>query len=1176
MPRKTYEVILDVGGDTLPIRASSYESLVRHFLRTLFCEALVRSRRPKLDRATPDLWGGYTAALETFNTICQEQGLRFDSGNALIIAAVQSLPLQRLSNMCRYALDWAKEEIKCERAWRWGTNTLRSILAGDSTVRRALPDNVAVEDLKAEHLFQDIEYVLDVQNGDVRCGVSVAAGHPASALVLWSFLMDRLPLSPGEVTTWSRYPSDQRDRKRSKRVRLWRRGGDALVDAGVYLHLAQMMAQEYPSARLYTNPTLLNHTAIAQLVGTYVAGLPPVNESPQEVYFEGRGVVGKLTFGETNGLRVPTRLTLVHGTPARVFSAQKVDGKWDLCWTDVSLPDVPTPSSTLSRIQPPVGWSDAALVEAHAQTLPCKMHGGQYVGMQPVSAPKYNDIYRQWLSGVQGALSGTDSQHLARRMGARSWVLTGVLLGLRPPETYLCSEHTRYPSFAPPGEGTLGLPPTPKEGLPFILQVSNSGQTGLQTLYFKSREGMCAKLQDYVTFDPEVPFEVAAARQGVVFWAWHAETGRAQQQVSVSDLLRDSVELRWAARISSGLHSLWFRCPGSKMYLRTKNWSIALSSGHARFTKGDFTGVLRDGVWEHISRPGTDELYQELVNEAAQFPASSEGVRGWDSSQQTLMLGVHDRSLETRLLGLRTGALYETSTGLLCINGSFGTNVAAYDKRTKEVRNFQLLGDTLLCGEEDLQWLQTRVGNVPLTDIKISDGTPGSFEQRCNLMEVLYTATPKDIQRQGAIAHLPEHTLVAIRDQHGAPWLHVKLPTGEIRSTQLEGVSIRHDVVKLVADASKAGRVSYTTLTKPLHLEQATAAVPASEYVSGLVRGLESDIRKAGSGYLAARGRDGLLYALHLREEEGAWYNCIHIDHGSDKLTLLRDIRTQVWYRSGVELPVPLEDILLQAFQRQQANPGAWLRQHLLEALNQEPTTPENREQGKQEEMAREMEEVEDRTFLAHVEAAAAASAQDLSPTAEPPPAGNEQTTPSGEGTKDENMPTDKDKANDKTLAEKAKAAAAAAATEAKENATEAAWRTAASQLVKLTRDPLAAVIQRHLGPEDESIRKKIADFLTTEAGTAMLAGVLALGLSTLPQNERTAQLARQLRIKAMADMGDLAADVLMGPLRQVVSSYLQGDAPEAPAAPPMLGPATPLESQLHGETTMASASLLD
>lgn len=834
MPRKTYQVILNVGGDPLPVRASSYESLVRHFLRTLFCEALVRSRRPKLDRATPDLWPTHTAALETFDTICREQGLRFDSGSELIAEAVQSLPLQRLSNMCRYALDWAKEEIKCERAWRWGTNTLRSILAGNSTTYRALPDNVAVEDLKAEHLHQDIEYVLDVQNGDVRYGISVAAGHPASALVLWSFLMDKLPLSPRDVTTWSRYPSDQRDRSRSKRVRLWQRNGDALVDAHVYLHLAQMLGQDYPSARLYTNRTLPNHTKIAELVAAYVASVAPVIEIPQEVYFQGRGVVGKLTFGEASGLRVPTRLTLAHGIPASVFSAQNVDGKWDLCWTDVPLPDVPTPSSiypnSLFRIHPPGGWSDDALVEAHAQTLPCKMYGGQYIQGQAISTPKYNDIYRQWLSGVQGALSGTDSQHLARRMGARSWVLTGVLLGLRPPETYLCSEHTRYPSFAPPGEGTLGLPPTPKEGLPFILQVSNSGQTGLQTLYFKSREGMCAKLQDYVTFDPEVPLEVTAAQQGVVFWAWHAETGRAQQQVS--DLLRDSVELRWAARLTSGLHSLWFRCPGSKMYLRTKNWSIALSRSHARFTKGDFTGVLRDGVWEYVSRPGTDELYQELVNEAAQFPASSEGVRAWDFSQQTLMLGVHDRSLETRLLGLRTGALYETSTGLLCINGSFGTNVAAYDKRTKEVRNFQLLGDTLLCDDEGRQWLQERVGGVPITDIRLSDGTSGSFEQRCNLMEVLYHATPGSILRQGAIAHLPEHTLVAIRDQHGAPWLHVKLPTGEIRSTVLEGAAILHDVVKLVADASKAAGVSYRALTKPLHLEQATAAVPASEYVS--------------------------------------------------------------------------------------------------------------------------------------------------------------------------------------------------------------------------------------------------------------------------------------------------------------------------------------------------------
>jgi|GEM_PF-1148660 len=110
-------------------------------------------------------------------------------------------------------------------------------------------------------------------------------------------------------------------------------------------------------------------------------------------------------------------------------------------------------------------------------------------------------------------------------------------------------------------------------------------------------------------------------------------------------------------------------------------------------------------------------------------------------------------------------------------------------------------------------------------------------------------------------------------------------------------------------------------------------------------------------------------------------------------------------------------------------------------------------------------------------------------------------------------------------------------------DAVDAAWRTAASQFVKMTREPLVAVLSRHLGPDDESLRKKIADFLATEVGTALLTSVLSVGLSSLPAtgNEAPQRLARELRVKAMTDMGDVVADVLMGPLRQVMAIYLQG-----------------------------------
>lgn len=128
-------------------------------------------------------------------------------------------------------------------------------------------------------------------------------------------------------------------------------------------------------------------------------------------------------------------------------------------------------------------------------------------------------------------------------------------------------------------------------------------------------------------------------------------------------------------------------------------------------------------------------------------------------------------------------------------------------------------------------------------------------------------------------------------------------------------------------------------------------------------------------------------------------------------------------------------------------------------------------------------------------------------------------------------------------------------------DAVDAAWRTAASQFVKLTREPLVAVLSRHLGPDDESMRKKIADFLATEVGTALLTSVLSVGLSAMPAtgNEAPQRLARELRVKAMTDMGDVVADVLMGPLRQVMALYLQGVPANLPESlPPELPAASP------------------
>lgn len=125
--------------------------------------------------------------------------------------------------------------------------------------------------------------------------------------------------------------------------------------------------------------------------------------------------------------------------------------------------------------------------------------------------------------------------------------------------------------------------------------------------------------------------------------------------------------------------------------------------------------------------------------------------------------------------------------------------------------------------------------------------------------------------------------------------------------------------------------------------------------------------------------------------------------------------------------------------------------------------------------------------------------------------------------------------------------------------ATDAAWRIAAGQLVKLTRAPLVATLSRNLGPGDEALRARIAAFLDTELGTAALSGLLSIGLSVLPpvaipgvSAQALPKLARELRVQAMADAADVAADLLMGPLRESLAMLIltAGAQPEVLPSP--------------------------
>jgi hypothetical protein len=133
------------------------------------------------------------------------------------------------------------------------------------------------------------------------------------------------------------------------------------------------------------------------------------------------------------------------------------------------------------------------------------------------------------------------------------------------------------------------------------------------------------------------------------------------------------------------------------------------------------------------------------------------------------------------------------------------------------------------------------------------------------------------------------------------------------------------------------------------------------------------------------------------------------------------------------------------------------------------------------------------------------------------------------------------------TTTSKLDAAKAKAVEFVQTDVTEAAWRTAANQLTKLVREPLVALLARNLNDDSPEMRKRLSEFLDTEMGGVLITAVLSVGMSAMPPNPKTERLGRELRIKAMADTGDVVADVLMGPLRQVMALYIQDGTGPAP-----------------------------
>jgi hypothetical protein len=117
-------------------------------------------------------------------------------------------------------------------------------------------------------------------------------------------------------------------------------------------------------------------------------------------------------------------------------------------------------------------------------------------------------------------------------------------------------------------------------------------------------------------------------------------------------------------------------------------------------------------------------------------------------------------------------------------------------------------------------------------------------------------------------------------------------------------------------------------------------------------------------------------------------------------------------------------------------------------------------------------------------------------------------------------------------------------------DANDAAWRTGAKQLTKLTHESTVALLYRHLEPEqqDEILRGRIANFLRTPVGVGfyqtVLAGMLYAAENNVPMpaeyQAALAKLGRELRVSAMAEVGNVVADLIMDPLRDALATFLK------------------------------------
>lgn len=107
-----------------------------------------------------------------------------------------------------------------------------------------------------------------------------------------------------------------------------------------------------------------------------------------------------------------------------------------------------------------------------------------------------------------------------------------------------------------------------------------------------------------------------------------------------------------------------------------------------------------------------------------------------------------------------------------------------------------------------------------------------------------------------------------------------------------------------------------------------------------------------------------------------------------------------------------------------------------------------------------------------------------------------------------------------------------------------ASIRIQARQFLNLVQEPIAANLASKIDPNnaDPGMKDKLIKFFGTESGKAIFGILVSLIVETFGfENDMIKAINKEIRIESMAVIGDEVADVVMGPLREVLANFASG-----------------------------------